>query len=311
MKTLGIVGSTGAVGKKAIEIVLKRSLNLEIRAFSSYGGGREVSGIPVEELDAVPKNLDFAIFSAGSDVSRKWAKKFAESKIVCIDNTSAFRMEKNIPLIVPSVNFNDIGKGDFLISNPNCATIPVVMVLKSFKEKLTGFHAVTFQSVSGAGRRGIEALEKERIGGNFSSSPFSTKIFDNIIPLIGGLDETGNSQEETKLVNESRKILHRDDLKISAFCVRVPLGIGHSVVLNLEGENLSAEKVISYIKNDKDVIYKEVPTPQDIKDTDDVIAGRVKDERGYPGLVSLIVCADNLRVGAATNAVDILEKMIM
>lgn len=310
MKTLGIIGSTGLVGKKAIEIVLERSLPVEIRAFSSYGGGRDVLGIPVEGLEDVPKNLDYAIFSAGSDVSRRWVKKFTYSKIVSIDNTSAFRMEKGVPLVVPSVNFSDIGKGDFLISNPNCATIPVVRVLKSFKEKLTGFHAVTFQSVSGAGRRGLEALKNEEISQNYENSPFSVKIYDNIIPLIGKIENGGNSQEELKLVNESKKILHREDLKISAFCVRVPLSVGHSVVLTLEGEDLTSEKIVSWIKQDKDLAYREIPTPADIRDNDLVIAGRVKDERGYPGLVSLIVCADNLRVGAATNAVDILEKML-
>lgn len=310
MKTVGIVGSTGAVGTKAVEIIKSRSLPVELRAFSSYAGGREVLGVEVEELKEVPKNLDYAIFSAGSAVSLKWAKNFADANIVCIDNTSAFRRNDDIPLVVPQVNFDDIKKKVFLISNPNCATIPVVRVLNNFKDEVTGFHAVTFQSVSGAGRRGLTALSEESRGLKFEQSPFAEKIFDNVLPLIGNISETGCSQEELKLVFETRKILHKNDMKISAVCVRVPVTVGHSVSLTLEGKNLTAEKVRNWIKLNKDVLYKEVPTPRDIQDRDEVVAGRVKEEDGYPGIVSLFVCADNLRVGAATNAVDILEKLL-
>lgn len=310
MKVVGIIGSTGLVGSKAIEIIKNRHLPVELRAFSSHSGGREVLGVGVEKLEDVPKNLDFAIFSAGSAVSKVWAKKFAEKKIFCIDNTSAFRMDKNVPLVVPQVNFEDITKDSYIIANPNCATIPVVRVLCNFKDEVTAFHAVTFQSVSGAGRRGVWALKSESRGEKAVDSPFEGKIFDNVIPLIGELMESGCSQEELKLVFETRKILHREDLKISAVCVRIPVTVGHSVSLTLEGRNLNALKVMSWIENNPHVSYRKVPTPRDIRDSDLVTAGRVKDEEGSPGFVSLFVCADNLRVGAATNAVDILERLL-
>ncbi|MBN1619379.1 aspartate-semialdehyde dehydrogenase [candidate division WOR-3 bacterium] len=310
MQIVGIIGSTGLVGSKAIEIIKNRSLPVVLRAFSSRSGGRKVHGVEVEKLDDVPENLDFAIFSAGSAVSKFWAKKFADRKIICIDNTSAFRMDKNVPLVVPQVNFRDIKKDSYLIANPNCATIPVVRVLSNFKDEVTAFHAVTFQSVSGAGRRGFSALSAESRGEEAEDSPFEGMIFDNVIPMIGEIRKSGCSQEEIKLVFETRKILHREDLMISAVCVRIPVTVGHSVSLTLEGKGISAQKVRSYIERNEYVTYRDVPTPQDIRDSDSVTAGRIKDEEGRPGFVSLFVCADNLRVGAATNAVDILERLL-
>lgn len=284
--------------------------NIEIQAFASRSHQREISGIPVKKLDSVPDNLDFALFSAGSSVSAQWCPQFARNDIICIDNSSAFRQQPEIPLVVPEINFQDISNEHRIISNPNCSTIPVVRVLNCFIESIKGFNAVTFQSVSGAGRSGIQSLIRERSGQKAENSPFGIVIFNNVIPKIGDLRGEGDTAEERKMVEETRKILHRQDLKITSTCVRVPVEIGHSIALTVDGENITTDKIRKKLQGVEDIVLSDLPNPMDIAGTDNISVGRIRTEWGNPQKISLFICADNLRVGAATNAVRILKMML-
>lgn len=310
LRKVAIVGISGLVGQEMVKVIKEKKLNVEIVGFGSFK--RKYQDIEVNKLIDVPKNIDYALFSAGSKISKKWIPEFAKKNIICIDNSSAFRNNSKIPLVVPSVNLNDIKKDDKIISNPNCATIPVVTIINEFNDRVTGFNSVTFQSVSGAGRRGVEALFYERANKRYENSPFGVNIFNNIIPKIGDILENNISEEERKMIYESRKILRREDMKITSSCVRVPIEIGHSISITLEGEDLSVQFIKESLKNskNKNIILKNIPTPQDIKDTDNILVGRIKEEEGYPGRFSMFIVSDNLRVGAATNAVNILEKLI-
>lgn len=310
MIKVGVVGATGLVGKVMMHLLEKLEKNIEIQAFASRSDQREISGIPVKKLDSVPDNLDFALFSAGSSVSKQWCPEFAQNDIICIDNSSAFRQQPEIPLVVPEINFQDISNEHWIISNPNCSTIPVVRVLNYFIESIEGFNAVTFQSVSGAGRSGIQSLIRERSGQKAENSPFEIGVFNNVIPKIGDVLKDGATAEEKKMVEEARKILHREDLKITSTCVRVPVEIGHSIALTVEGENITTAQIREKLEGIEDIVLSDLPNPMDIAGTDNISVGRIRTEWGNPQKISLFICADNLRIGAATNAVRILKKML-
>ncbi|MGC9365728.1 MAG: aspartate-semialdehyde dehydrogenase [bacterium] len=310
MIKVGVVGATGLVGKVMIHLLEKLERNIEIQAFASRSDQREIAGCPVKKLNSIPDNLDFALFSAGSSVSKQWCPEFARNDIICIDNSSAFRQHQEIPLVVPEINFKDISNEHRIISNPNCSTIPVVRVLNCFIESIGGFNAVTFQSVSGAGRSGIQALIGERTGQKADKSPFETGIFNNVIPKIGDVLKDGATAEEKKMVEEARKILHREDLKITSTCVRVPVEIGHSIAVTVDSRNITPAQIRKKLEEAEDIVLCDIPNPLDIAGTDNISVGRIRSEWGNPRKISLFICADNLRVGAATNAVRILKKML-
>ncbi len=310
MINVGIIGATGLVGEKMIDVIEERGLDVNLRTYASRSDDRKTGKYSVEKLEEVPDALDFALFSAGSAVSKEWIPRFVKKRIICIDNSSEFRRIKGIPLVVPEINFSDISKRNRIISNPNCSTIPVVRVLHPFIEKVSGFTAVTFQSVSGVGRSGIEALKSERKGLDLYSTPFEKKIFNNVIPQIGNILDAGWTEEERKMSSESRKILHKHNLNIAVTCVRVPVEIGHSISLTVEGDFEDISFIDNKLNDTEDIWLTNVSMPKEIVNSDDIIVGRLREEYGFPGRISMFICADNLRVGAATNAVKILERLI-
>ncbi len=259
---------------------------------------------------------DVALFSAGASRSREWAPIAAAEGAVVIDNSSAFRMDADVPLVVPEVNaaaMSDRPRG--IIANPNCATIQLVVALQALHlaGTLRRVSATTFQSVSGAGQKGIAALNAELAGGASAESPFTGPIAGNVIPCIGPRAEDGWNEEETKVREETRKILGLPDLRVSATCVRVPVEVGHSVSAVVELERaLTVSEATAALRSMSDVeVYdgKVDPMPRMAAGTDPVRVGRVRVDPDDPRTLHIWVVADNLRKGAATNAVQIAEHL--
>jgi aspartate-semialdehyde dehydrogenase len=260
------------------------------------------------------EGCDIALFSAGAARSREWAPIAAAAGAIVIDNSSAWRMDAEVPLVVPEVNAAAATrrpKG--IIANPNCSTIQLVVVLKALHDLagLRGVVATTFQSVSGAGQQGVAALHAELAGGTASDSPFSARIAGNAVPATGPRDDAGWHEEERKMRAETRKILDLPDLEFSATCVRVPVEVGHSVSaavrLARPVSKADAERALRAMRGV--VVPESDPTPLDCADSDEVLVGRIRVDPDVPGIVHVWVVADNLRKGAATNAVQIAETV--
>ena len=249
--------------------------------------------------------------------SLKYSPIAAKNKCIVIDNSSAFRMEENVPLVVPEVNPEDIWLNKGIIANPNCSTIQAVLPIKALDNKYNIKRIVcsTYQAVSGAGRFGIEDLENG--SKNLSLKKFPHPIYNNCLPHIDEFNENGYTKEEEKMINEIRKILHKPDLKITATCVRVPVLNCHCESINLEFEKefdikdiystLESFENISIIDNPKENLY---PLPTDVSGKNNVFVGRIRRDYSVNNGLNLWVVADNIRKGAATNAIQILEKMI-
>lgn len=317
-----VVGATGMVGRKILEIIAGRNLpvkNLYLFASKKSDGltlsfqGKDVTVHALDQND-VPA-VDYAIFSAGATVSEKFAPLFRDKGAVVIDNSSMFRKDVDVPLIVPEVNPNKLKRHCGIIANPNCSTIQAVVALAPIYRKfgLKRISYTTFQSVSGAGRRGFVDL----INGLHGIPPkvFPREIFANVIPSIGDFDSDGYTTEENKMIFETKKILECNKIAISATCVRVPVFFCHSenIVFTTKKKTYAdaikqvlstAPGVILCEKNEK------FPTPAEIEGKDDVFAGRLRACKAEKNTFSMWVVADNVRKGAATNAVQIAEKLI-
>ena len=316
-----ILGATGAVGRTMLRVLEERMPEVEqivpLASPRSMGATLEWRGR--EWTVAVPEagsfeGCDVALFSAGSGLSREWAPRAAAEGAVVIDNSSAWRMDPAVPLVVPEVNPDraaDRPKG--IIANPNCSTIQLVLPLEALR-RAAGLGRVvlsTYQSVSGAGQKGVDAFEAELAGGVAERSPFPATIAGNVIPRIGPMEDDGWTEEETKMRNETRKILGLPELAVAATCVRVPVRVGHAVVAAVETERplspeaaaeaLSAMSGVRVAGRDRD------PVPLEAADTDDVYVGRLRADRDRPNVLHMWIVADNLRKGAATNAVQIAE----
>lgn len=263
------------------------------------------------------EGVDVALFSAGGARSLEWAPRATAEGAVVVDNSSAWRMDPQVPLVVPEVNpeaIADRPKG--IIANPNCSTIQVVVPL-GVLHHAAGLRRVvmtTFQSVSGAGEKGKRALDQELVSGEATESPFSRRIAGNAIPHIGAFDEAGWSEEERKMLNETRKILGLPDLLVAATCVRVPVAIGHSVQVMAElDRSLSPGEALEAMRGAPGVIVAEraedFPTPLEVAGRDEIYVGRVRRDPHLPNVLHFWVVADNLRKGAATNAVQIAEVL--
>lgn len=315
---VGIVGATGLVGRTMLSILEERGFSVdELYLFASgtVKGRRELvfkgENIPVEpiEEDNIPY-LDIALFSAGSEVSRRLAPLFVKNGAIVIDNSSAFRMEKDIPLVVPEVNIDVIRKSDRLIANPNCSTIQLVLVLHYLRKlsPLVRVDVVTMQATSGAGRRGLSAMFIE----GYSQSPFQKDIFENLIPQIGEFSLDGFCEEERKIIFESRKILGEPELKLLATTVRVPVRNAHSEVVTVEFENeVSIEEIRNILGDAPGIsVTDNIPTPRDADGKDDVFVGRIRKAMFSGRIVLLWIVADNLRKGAALNAIQIAERLL-
>jgi aspartate-semialdehyde dehydrogenase len=321
-----IVGASGLVGRKIIELLIERKFPLgKVTAIASENSdGKEISVSghaynlhkPSEELF---ENNDFAFFSAGAAVSHHWGPVAAEKGCLVIDNSSAFRMDQDVPLVVPEVNREDIFHHKGIIANPNCSTIQLVVALKPLHDEFRIRRLVvsTYQSVSGAGQKGVHRLRSEIRNDFDGPTPFAHKIAFNALPHIDVFFEDGYTKEEHKLINETRKIMHAHELKITATCVRVPTIGGHAESVNIEFEKaVSPQSVRRVLESAKGIVViddpgkNQYPMPADTDERDEVFVGRIRKDESVKNGINIWVVADNVRKGAATNAVQIAEEFL-
>ncbi len=322
---LAIVGATGLVGRTALKVLEEKNLpNFEYKLFcSKKSAGTKLNFLGkeyiAEELteNSFDEGFDFAIFSAGASTSKHFAPIAASKGCIVIDNSSAFRMDKDVPLVVPEVNPEDISWNKGIIANPNCSTIQAMLPLKPLDDKYKIKRVVysTYQACSGAGRKGIEDLENKASGSELQKFPHP--IWGNCLPHIDVFEEDGYTKEEHKMINETRKILHRDDLAVTATTVRVPVENSHSESINIEFENdFNIEDVVDLLSNFPGIIVQDdvsqniYPLATNSNGHDEVFVGRIRRDYSQPNTLNLWVVADNVRKGAASNAIQIMEKMI-
>ena len=319
-----ILGATGAVGRTMLRVLEERLPGVEeivpLASARSAGARLEWRGREWAVREPGPgsfEGCDIALFSAGGGLSREWAPRAAAEGAVVVDNSSAWRMDPQVPLVVPEVNaaaVADRPKG--IIANPNCSTIQLVVALEGIRRAggLVRVVASTYQSVSGAGQKGIAAYRAEREDGVAESSPFPGRIFGNVIPRIGPMKEGGWTEEEEKMRNESRKILGLPSLEVTATCVRVPVEVGHSVTAMVETERaLTVAEAAEALRSMPGVRFHDDasdPLPLDAADTDEVYVGRLRRDPDRANVLHMWIVADNLRKGAATNAVQIADVVL-
>jgi aspartate-semialdehyde dehydrogenase len=324
MKT-AVVGATGMVGRTMMKILEERNFPVSqlIPAASEKSVGKEVmfKGKPVKVVsvkDAVDAKPEFAIFSAGASTSREWAPAFAKNGTVVIDNSSAWRMDKNVPLIVPEINSHVLRKGDKIIANPNCSTIQMVMALAPLhrKYKIKRLIVATYQSVTGTGVKAVKQMENERNGVK-GEMAYPHPIDMNCFPHGGTFQPDGYTTEEQKLVDETRKILEDQTIQITATVVRIPVVGGHSEAVNIEFEkDFNIDDVISLISGFPGVVVYDnpaeniYPMPIMSHNRDEVFVGRIRRDLSKEKCLNLWVVSDNIRKGAATNAIQIAEYMV-
>jgi aspartate-semialdehyde dehydrogenase len=335
MTKVAVVGATGAVGRTMLRILEERAFPISgLRLFASprsAGMTVETGWGPtvVEDLTtADPAGVDIALFSAGGDRSREHGPRFAEVGAIVVDNSSAFRMHPSVPLVVVGVNDGAVSSHGGIIANPNCTTMTLMMAASPLHEVagLVSMVATSYQSVSGSGQQGVdelltqhEILREETEALMHGDVPlvepalYQRPIGFNVLPLAGTQLDGGYTDEEMKLVNESRKILGIPDLLVEPTCVRVPVLVGHGVAATLRFERpVTVDEAMSILASAPGLsLWKDrVPTPHDSVGSDDVLVGRVRETIGEPGGVNLWVVGDNLRKGAALNAVQIAELLL-
>ncbi len=322
---IALVGATGLVGRKMLEVLAEREFPVGelIPVGSPRSYGKKVSFVDreyevVSVQDAVSAKPDLALFSAGSGVSLEWAPRFAEVGTFVVDNSSAWRMDEGTPLVVPEVNPDALSADSRIIANPNCSTIQMVVALAPLHAKWNISRLVisTYQSVTGTGKDAVEQFEGERKGQEVSRV-YPHPIDKNCLPHCDVFYDDGYTKEELKLVNETRKILSDDTIRITATAVRVPVVGGHSESVNVEfGQPVSAADVRQVLSASPGVTVQDdpernlYPMPLSAYDTDDVYVGRIRDDHSHPNAVNLWIVSDNIRKGAATNAVQIAEKLV-
>ena len=321
---IAVIGATGLVGREILKVLESKSISisefLAVASEKSVGKTIHFSGKEHEVISinaVVQQKPDIAIFSAGANTSLEWAPKFKEAGTTVIDNSSAWRMRDEVPLIVPEINGNILTAEDKIIANPNCSTIQLVMVLSPLNNKygLKRVVVSTYQSVSGSGARGIAQLMNER-NNRKEESFYPHQIDLNVIPQGGDFTEDGYTTEEVKLVNETRKIL-QSDVKVTATVVRVPVINGHSEAVNVEFENdfdfYDLKRLLGFMTG---VVVFDMPEgnmypmPLMAEGKNEVFVGRLRRDFSQPNSLNMWIVADNLRKGAATNAVQIAEYII-
>jgi aspartate-semialdehyde dehydrogenase len=328
---VAVVGATGAVGQCMVEVLEQRNFpvrELKLLASDRSAGKRikfHEEYVMVEDLgDTSFNGIQMALFSAGAEMSREYVPQAVRSGAVVIDNTSCFRMEPDIPLVVPEINCEEIKKHRGIIANPNCSTIQMVLVLNPIHQKARIRRIVvsTYQSVSGAGKVAILELREQvdsYVRGDriMHGDALPHPIAFNVIPQIDSFSEDGSSLEELKMVNETRKILGDSSIQVSATCVRVPVFYGHSESVNVETEGkLSADEVRTILSKAPGVkVYDDpkqqrYPMPTLVAGGDDVFVGRIREDHSVPNGLNLWIVGDNLRKGAALNAVQIAEELL-
>jgi len=323
---LAVVGATGMVGRTFLKVLEERKLpikNYYLFASSRSAGekinfmGEEYEILELTENSFDSKNIDIALFSAGGSTSLKFAPIAAEKGCVVIDNSSAWRMDPNVPLVVPEVNPQDILKHKGIIANPNCSTIQAVVALKPLHDKYIIKRVVytTFQAVSGAGRQGWMDLENGLKGE--PPRKFPHPIAGNVLPHIDVFEESGYTKEEIKMVNETRKILGDPSLRITATTTRVPVFNGHSESINVEfTKDFNIEELKQALANAPGIVLQDnvennlYPLPINASGKDEVFVGRIRRDESVQSGINMWVVADNIRKGAATNAVQIAQELI-
>lgn len=323
---LAVVGATGVVGNVARQVLEAKNLPIcEYAFFASHksaGSKIEFKGKEyiVRELkeDSFDEGFDYAIFSAGGETSKKFAPIAASKGCIVVDNSSAWRMDKEVPLVVPEVNSEEIKKNKGIIANPNCSTIQAVVPLKVLDDKYKIKRIVysTYQAVSGAGIKGINDLRYGNDEG-YELQKFPYPIINNCLPHIDVFLDNGYTKEEEKMINETRKILNRPDLKITATTVRVPVINSHSESINVEFENsFDLDELIDLLKSAKGIIVEDdiknniYPLAINASGHDEVYVGRIRRDYSVENGINLWVVADNIRKGAASNAIQIVEELI-
>lgn len=335
MTTVAVVGATGAVGRTMVSILAERNFpvtSLRLAA-SERSAGQTVEthlgGVTVEDLASMdPSGIDVALFSAGGSRSKEHAPRFVEAGAVVVDNSSAFRMDGDVPLVVAGVNDDAVRGHSGIIANPNCTTMTLMMAAGPLHRAagLKSMVATSYQAVSGSGHQGVtELLEQQgplgadvdalMTGGWVDPGPlvYVRPIAFNVLPFAGNEVEGGYTDEEMKLVNESRKILDISDLAVEPTCVRVPVLVGHGVAATLYFDRpMAADEAMSVLSSAPglDLWKDRVPTPLDSAGVDDVLAGRIRETVSTPGGINLWVVGDNLRKGAALNTVQIAELLV-
>ena len=326
MYNVAVVGATGMVGRKMLEILEEYQFPINsLSLFSSpRSAGEKIfwknTEYTVELLDetSFDRPLDFAFFSAGGEISRKFAPIAEAHGVVVIDNSSAWRMDSRISLIVPEINFSNLNLDQAkIIANPNCSTIQSVLPLKALAEKFTLKRVAytTYQAVSGSGQKGIEDLKNGELG--LEPTNYFHPIYNNCFPHIDSFLENGYTKEEDKMINETRKILSLPDLPITATCVRIPVLNSHSVAINVTLDQEPTVEEIQEILGNFDGIYLEdnpsanqYPMPLKASGNDLVWVGRIRKDQSLPNTYHIWSVADNTRKGAASNAVQIACRII-
>lgn len=322
---VAVVGATGLVGTKMLQVLAERNFPVDelIPVASERSVGKEVEFKGkkykvVSMQDAINAKPGVAIFSAGGSTSLEWAPKFAEAGITVIDNSSAWRMDPSKPLVVPEVNADILTEKDKVIANPNCSTIQMVVVLKPLHKKYKVKRVVvsTYQSVTGTGKKAVDQLFNER-DGKEGEMAYKYQIDLNALPQIDVFMPNGYTKEEMKMVNETKKIMGDDSIRVTATTVRIPVMGGHSESVNVEFENdFDLDELRTLLSQSPGIIVQDDPSQQIYPmplwahEKDEVFVGRLRRDETQPKTVNMWIVSDNLRKGAATNAVQIAEYLV-
>lgn len=322
---VAVVGATGLVGSKMLQVLAERNFPvgelIPVASEKSVGKEVEFKGKKykvVSMTDAIAAKPAVAIFSAGGSTSLEWAPKFAAAGITVIDNSSAWRMDPTKPLVVPEINASILTQNDKVIANPNCSTIQMVVALNPLHKKYKAKRIVvsTYQSVTGTGVKAVNQLMNERNGVQ-GEMAYKYPIDLNVIPQIDVFLENGYTKEEMKMVNETKKIMQDDSIRVTSTTVRIPVMGGHSEAVNIEFErDFDLNEVKSLLQNAPGVVLvddpatQQYPMPKDAHERDEVFVGRLRRDETQPNTLNMWVVSDNLRKGAATNAVQIAEYLL-
>lgn len=322
---VAVVGATGLVGNKMLEVLSERNFRMDqlVPVASEKSVGKKIrfrdQEIPVISVqEALMQVPDIALFSAGGDTSTKWAPEFAKKGTFVIDNSSAWRMATDKKLIVPEINAHELTPDDKIIANPNCSTIQLVMVLAPLHREFTVKRVIvsTYQSVTGSGMKALQQMENER-NGTKGIQCYPHQIDKNVIPHCDVFQDWGYTKEEWKMVNETKKILRDNSIKLTATAVRVPVTGGHSESVNVETvKKFTMDEVYGLLNNTPGVIVEDTPLanaypmPLHSYDKDEVFVGRIRRDFTLENGLNLWIVSDNLRKGAATNAVQIAEYLV-
>ncbi|WP_439881239.1 aspartate-semialdehyde dehydrogenase [Pontibacter sp. MBLB2868] len=322
---VAVVGATGLVGGEILKVLAERNFPvtelLLVASERSVGKQMEFKGKQIKVIgmqDAIAAAPQIAIFSAGGSTSTEWAPKFAEAGITVVDNSSAWRMDPTKKLVVPEINAKELTKEDKIIANPNCSTIQMVVALNKLHEELQMKRIVvsTYQSVTGTGKAAVDQLMNERAGKE-GDMAYPYPIDLNVLPHIDVFQDNGYTKEEMKMILETKKIMGDDSIRVTATAVRIPVMGGHSESVNVEFEkDFTLDEVYRILNQTEgvkvvdDVKNLQYPMPMDAHGKDEVLVGRIRLDETQPRTLNMWIVADNLRKGAATNAVQIAEYLM-